>query len=172
MTGRGWRLLQKMRKLQSSTASPVPKAPFERLVRKLLAGRRRLGKGAIEAVLEASNDYLHKWFRSLNVLAEHAGRVTIMRPDALLLKRIQQRRAARRVPARAGIPKLPMARLVRSILPGFFLSSKGCEAELHKAAEIALVKRFGLLQMLATHAKRKTIQTQDARVLDLLDEIE
>jgi len=79
--------LREIRRYQKSTDLLVRKMPFQRLVREC-AGREktdvRFQASAIEAIQEATENYVVKLFNSSNLLALHAARVTVHPEDLKL----------------------------------------------------------------------------------------
>ena len=94
---------QEIKKYQNSVKHLIPKAPFARLVRKLIeeeiAGGYyqhltphsfRVTPTFLECLLEASEVYLTTYFEDLNLLARHATRVTVMVKDLETLRNIKR----------------------------------------------------------------------------------
>ena len=70
----------------------LPKAPFYRLVRSIageLDHTVRFHHKALEAIQESTEAYLVGLFEDANLCAVHAKRVTIMKKDLLLAKRLR-----------------------------------------------------------------------------------
>lgn len=94
------RAFAEIRKYQTSTDHLIPKAPFARLVRKVLqsaemdtgvpCGNYRVTKEFLVCIHEASEVYLTVYFEDINILARHAGRVTIMSKDITTLRQIKR----------------------------------------------------------------------------------
>jgi histone H3/H4 len=89
--------LKEIRKYQRSTEMLIRKLPFARLVRQVcddhftppdVEALRWQGK-ALEALQEAAEAYLVKLFEDANLCCIHAKRVTIMRRDIQLARRIK-----------------------------------------------------------------------------------
>uniref|UniRef100_A0A914CPV9 Histone H2A/H2B/H3 domain-containing protein n=1 Tax=Acrobeloides nanus TaxID=290746 RepID=A0A914CPV9_9BILA len=84
--------LREIRKFQKSTASLLPKAPFQRLVREIsqdIKHELRFQSAAIGALQEASEAFLTGLFEDTQLCAIHAKRVTIMPRDVHLALRIR-----------------------------------------------------------------------------------
>lgn len=81
----GYRALQEIKRLQSSTVTLIPRLPFARVVRELLfcvAGEDfRMQKLALKALHEASEAIIVTLLEGANILAHHARRVTLMNRD-------------------------------------------------------------------------------------------
>lgn len=87
--------LREIRKYQRSTETIIPKAPFARMVREIIAyygTDMRVTSGAFEALQQASEAYLAGLFEDVNLCALHAGRVTIQPKDMSLARRIRGER--------------------------------------------------------------------------------
>ena len=89
-----------IRKYQSTTHNLIPKLPFSRLIRSVLQsvedekglpiGELRITKEFLFCIHEASEIYLTVYFEDVNLLARHAGRVTIMAKDIVCLRSIKR----------------------------------------------------------------------------------
>lgn len=81
----GYRALQEIKRLQSSTVTLIPRLPFARVVRELLfciAGEDfRMQKLALKALHEASEAVIVAILEGANILSHHARRVTLMNRD-------------------------------------------------------------------------------------------
>jgi histone H3 len=90
--------LREIRRYQKSTDPLIRKMPFQRLVRELAQSFTktsdpiRFKQAAIQALQEASEDYLVKLFEDTNLCAIHGRRVTIMPKDMQLARRIRGER--------------------------------------------------------------------------------
>jgi histone H3 len=88
--------LRQIRRYQKSTELLIRKAPFQRLVREIAGDavnlNLRFQSTAILALHEAAEAYLVKLFEDTNRCAIHAKRVTIMRKDMQLARRIRGER--------------------------------------------------------------------------------
>ena len=93
------RALLEIREFQKTTHMLINRAPFQRLVREILndiyesqarVADFRWQASAIEAMQEASEDYLVGLFEDTNLCAIHAKRVTIMPKDMNLARRLRQ----------------------------------------------------------------------------------
>ena len=76
--------LREIRKFQKSTDLLIRQRPFQRLVREIAQHIKpdiRFQSSALAALQEASEDFLVKMFDQVNILAIHAGRVTIKSTD-------------------------------------------------------------------------------------------
>ena len=85
--------LKEIRKFQKMTENLVPRAPFLRLVKSILTDLQcdfRLSLDAVAALQEAAEAHLVRVFEDSNLLAIHAGRVTIMPKDIQLAMRLRQ----------------------------------------------------------------------------------
>ncbi len=84
--------LREIRRYQKSTELLIRKLPFQRLVREIAAGVSndlRFQSLAILALQEASEAYLVGLMEDANLCAMHARRVTIMRKDMQLARRLR-----------------------------------------------------------------------------------
>ncbi|KAL0888024.1 hypothetical protein Bca101_012007 [Brassica carinata] len=84
--------LREIRKYQKSTEPLIPRLPFERLVKEIgqsFKAELRFGSSAIDALQEAAETFLVDLFHDTNMFAIHAKRVTIMRNDIMLAKRLR-----------------------------------------------------------------------------------
>ena len=92
--------LREIRRLQRTTESLIPRAPFRRLIREIMIAQNqelRMQLSAAEAVQEASETYLTSLLGDANLCAIHARRVTIMPKDIALARRLRGDRADSRV---------------------------------------------------------------------------
>ena len=84
--------LREIRRYQKGSANLLPRAAFQRVVREI-AGRidsdLRFASQALVALQEAGEAYLVGIFEDANLCALHANRVTIMRKDMDLARRIR-----------------------------------------------------------------------------------
>ena len=83
--------LREIRKYQKTTNLLIPKAPFFRLVREVIAGINtdyRVQANAVMALHESSESFLTRLFEFSNYVAIHAKRVTVMPKDIHLLWKI------------------------------------------------------------------------------------
>ncbi len=84
--------LQEIRRYQKGSELLLRKAPFQRLVREIVAGFKadlRMQSSALEALQEAAEAYLVSLFEDTNLCAIHAKRVTITPKDLHLARRIR-----------------------------------------------------------------------------------
>jgi histone H3 len=84
--------LREIRKYQKSTAMLLPRAPFQRLVRSICAGLDqdlRFSTQSLMALQESAEAYLVGCFEDANLCAIHAKRVTVMKKDLELARRIR-----------------------------------------------------------------------------------
>ena len=84
--------LREIRRYQKSTKNLLPRAPFHRLVRSICSGidgDLRFGSQALVALQEASEAYLVGVFEDTQLCAIHANRVTVMKKDMELARRIR-----------------------------------------------------------------------------------
>jgi len=85
--------LREIRKYQKSAELLIRKVPFQRLVREIVAEdlglTLRFQSTAILCLQEASEAYLVSLFEDTNLCALHAKRVTIMKHDMMLARRIR-----------------------------------------------------------------------------------
>ncbi len=89
----GIKALREILKFQKSVSLLIEKLPFERLVKEVGADIKTnlmWSKFAIMALQEACEPYLVKFLESANLLAIHAGRVTIILKDLQLARTIMQ----------------------------------------------------------------------------------
>lgn len=94
----GTAALREIRRYQRSTDLLIAKAPFQRVVRQISEGLSTGGKcyrfqsSAVQALQEASENYLVHLFEDANLCAIHANRVTIQAKDIQLARRIRGER--------------------------------------------------------------------------------
>ena len=84
--------LREIRRYQKSTELLIRKLPFQRLVREIAAGVSndlRFQSSAILALQEAAEAYIVGLMEDANLCAMHARRVTIMRRDMQLARRLR-----------------------------------------------------------------------------------
>lgn len=94
--------LREIRQQQRSTELCIPKLPFMRLVRELIADVVRPGDAvriqasALEALQEAAESFLITEFEASLLCALHAKRVTLLQKDMEVLRRVRSTLAQRR----------------------------------------------------------------------------
>lgn len=84
--------LREIKRYQKSTALLLPRAPFQRLVRSICGGINhdlRFASNALYALQESAEAYLVGVFEDANLCAIHANRVTVMKKDMELARRIR-----------------------------------------------------------------------------------
>ena len=84
--------LREIKRYQKATKELLPRAPFQRLVRNIsgsIDSGLRFQAHALKALQEASEAYLVGIFEDANLCAIHANRVTIMKKDLDLARRIR-----------------------------------------------------------------------------------
>lgn len=87
--------LREIRKYQRSTELLIRRLPFQRLVREITENYitdLRFQSTALAALQEAAEAYLTNLFEDTNLCALHAKRVTIMRKDMQLARRLRGER--------------------------------------------------------------------------------
>ncbi|XP_032683886.1 histone H3.3-like isoform X1 [Odontomachus brunneus] len=90
-------VLREIRHLRHTTNLLIPKLPFARLVREIMFEIfprqviNRLQASALEALQEATEMYIVQFFEDAVLLALHAKRVTLMRNDMILMRRLRGR---------------------------------------------------------------------------------
>lgn len=92
----GTKSLRCIRRLQKSTNLLIPKLPFQRLVKEIaqeMLTDIRFQSSAILALQEASEAFLIALFEDTQLLAIHAGRITIKPEDMQLARRVRGERA-------------------------------------------------------------------------------
>jgi histone H3 len=85
--------LREIKIYQKCTANMLPRAPFQRLVRSIagtINNDLRFQAQALTALQEASEAYLVGIFEDANLCAIHANRVTLMKKDIDLARRIRR----------------------------------------------------------------------------------
>jgi len=92
----GYVAAKEIKKYQKSTELLIRRLPFSKLVRDIAQGALskqeiRFQAVAIEALQEAAENYIIGLFIDTQMCAEHAKRVTIMKPDMDLATRIGKR---------------------------------------------------------------------------------
>ncbi|ESU45648.1 Histone H3 [Giardia duodenalis] len=98
-TGRkkqGMVAVKEIKKYQKSTDLLIRKLPFSKLVRDIVTSGLsksdiRFQGAAVEALQESAENYIISLFVDTQLCAEHAKRVTIMKPDMELATRIGKR---------------------------------------------------------------------------------
>ena len=93
---RKWRAgtvaLREVKRYQKSVDNLLPRAPFQRLVRSIVADmdhELRFQSAALVALQEASEAYVVGLFEDTNLCAIHAQRKTVMKKDMDLARRIR-----------------------------------------------------------------------------------
>ena len=84
--------LREIKRYQKQTSNLLPRAPFHRLVRQIcrdIDGELRFQSQALVALQEAAEAYLTGVFEDANLCAIHAKRVTLMKKDMELARRIR-----------------------------------------------------------------------------------
>lgn len=84
--------LREIRKYQKSTELLIRRLPFQRLVREIAKGFKpglRFQSNAIMALQESAEVYLVGIFEDANLCAIHDKRITLMKRDLVLAKRIR-----------------------------------------------------------------------------------
>ena len=84
--------LREIRKFQKSTELLIRKLPFQRLVKEIahdIKSETRFQSSAVMALQESSEAYLVGLFEDTNLCAVHGKRVTIMKKDVVLARRIR-----------------------------------------------------------------------------------
>ncbi|CAL1689357.1 unnamed protein product [Lasius platythorax] len=90
-------VLREIKHLRKTTHFLIPKLPFSRLVREIMLDlfpRQEVTKiqaSALEALQEAAEMYIVQFFEDALLLALHAKRVTLMRNDLILMRRLRGR---------------------------------------------------------------------------------
>jgi histone H3 len=87
--------LREIKKYQKATELLLAKAPFQRFVRAIcdgIDGQLRFQANALLALQEAAESYLTGLFEDANLCAIHANRVTVMKKDMELARRIRGER--------------------------------------------------------------------------------
>ncbi|XP_011251644.1 histone H3.3 isoform X1 [Camponotus floridanus] len=91
------RVLQEIKHLRRTTHFLIPRLPFSRLIRQIMLDlfpRQEINKiqaTALEALQEATEMYIVQFFEDALLLALHAKRVTLMRHDMVLMRRLRGR---------------------------------------------------------------------------------
>ena len=84
--------LREVKRYQKSIENLLPRAPFQRLVRSVCADYNpdlRFQSSALLAVQEAAEAYIVGLFEDTNLCAIHAKRMTVMKKDMVLARRIR-----------------------------------------------------------------------------------
>lgn len=87
--------LREIKRYQKSTDLLLAKSPFQRFVRSIcdgIDGQLRFQSQALLALQEAAESYLTGLFEDSNLCAIHANRVTVMKKDLDLARRIRGER--------------------------------------------------------------------------------
>ncbi|XP_014223340.1 histone H3.3-like [Trichogramma pretiosum] len=91
------RMIEEIKYLQKSTHLLLPKAPFSRIVREIINDlfprtlQIRIQDKALQALQEACEMYIVQFFEDAVLLCLHNKRVTLMRSDMQLLRRLRGR---------------------------------------------------------------------------------
>ncbi|KAL6258709.1 hypothetical protein P5V15_010659 [Pogonomyrmex californicus] len=91
------RVRQEIKYLRKTTHFLIPKLSFARVVREIILDIfprqdiTRIQASALEALQEATEMYLVQFFEDSVLLALHAKRVTLMRNDMILMRRLRGR---------------------------------------------------------------------------------
>lgn len=91
----GTRALMDIRKYQKSTDLLIPRSPFSRFIREIVASEVQFGQdfrfqsSALLAIQESAECYLAQLFEDCQLCAIHAKRVTVMVSDMKLARRIR-----------------------------------------------------------------------------------
>lgn|SRR3989338_6591265 len=89
----GAKALREIRQYQKSTELLIRRRPFGRLVREVAQDYKsdvRFQPNALSAIQEAAEAYLINLFSNTNLCAIHAKRVTIMKKDMQLARRLSE----------------------------------------------------------------------------------
>jgi histone H3 len=87
--------LREIRKLQASTNTLIPKAPFRRLLKEMVYDQsngkvaHNFASAAVTCIQEATESYLVSLLSDANLCALHAKRVTLMPKDLHLARRLR-----------------------------------------------------------------------------------
>ena len=87
--------IREIKKYQKATTFMLAKAPFQRFIRAICEGidaQLRFQSAALLALQEAAESYLTGLFEDANLCAIHASRVTVMKKDLDLARRIRGER--------------------------------------------------------------------------------
>jgi histone H3 len=87
--------LREIKRYQKATTLLLPKAPFQRFIRSIcdgIDGQLRFQSQALLALQEAAESYLTGLFEDTNLCAIHANRVTVMKKDLILARRLRGER--------------------------------------------------------------------------------
>lgn len=97
----GMRALREIVKYQKSTDLLIPRIPFQRVIRDIIADPKvvcpatmsnvRLAKTAVEALQEAAEAFLVRMFEDANLATAHAKRLTLMDSDIKLVMRLREK---------------------------------------------------------------------------------
>ncbi|XP_014480455.1 PREDICTED: histone H3.3-like [Dinoponera quadriceps] len=91
------RVLREIKYLRKSTNLLIPKISFARLVKEIIIeifprqDISRMQASALEALQEATEMYIVQFFEDAVLLTLHAKRVTLMRHDMILMRRLRGR---------------------------------------------------------------------------------
>ncbi len=87
--------IREIKRYQKATTFMLSKAPFQRFIRAICDGidaQLRFQSAALLALQEAAESYLTGLFEDANLCAIHANRVTVMKKDMELARRIRGER--------------------------------------------------------------------------------
>jgi histone H3 len=87
--------IREIKRYQKATTFMLAKAPFQRFIRAIcdgIDGQLRFQSAALLALQEAAESYLTGLFEDANLCAIHASRVTVMKKDLELARRIRGER--------------------------------------------------------------------------------
>lgn len=91
----GANAIREIKKFQKSTDLLFPKLPFQRMVRSMVLGRSiddtgiRFQSNAISTLQEATERHLISFYEDAYSCANHAKRVTLMKKDLQLIRRLK-----------------------------------------------------------------------------------
>ncbi|XP_066591292.1 histone H3.3-like isoform X4 [Prorops nasuta] len=94
---RGARALQEIQYFRSVTKLLIPKTSFALLIRNIMIevfprqNIVRIQASALEAIQEAAEMYVAQFFEDAFLLSLHAKRVTLMKQDMILMRRLRGR---------------------------------------------------------------------------------
>ena len=84
--------LREIKKYQKDVSNLIPRAPFQKLVRQICSGidnELRFQSQALVALQEAAEAYTVTLFEDTNLCCLHANRMTVMKKDMALARRIR-----------------------------------------------------------------------------------
>merc|ERR1712179_218506 len=90
--------LKQIRYYQASTKLLIRRLPFVRMVRQITMGIKsdaRFQSSALDALRESTENYIVDIYHDANLCAIHCNRVTVMKKDIMLVRKLRKRNTLR-----------------------------------------------------------------------------